>query len=127
MNVTFSTRLKTIITRTYTVGLCFEGADRKERRQNELRANKIIRGLQDQISEKINPEKMDETLELVGREGSLSGTRGATTIAKHFGDRSNLGQVAYVTMLAAANGTLDRERKIQTFIEFLQGEPAAAV
>lgn len=127
MSEQLQTQLERIVKRTYTIGLRFEGATRKERRQNELRANDIVKGLQEAIGDKITPEKMDETLAIVRQDGNLSGAKGAAKLAAYFRDRSNLGQIAYVTMLAVANGTFDRERKIQQFISFLQEELTAAV
>jgi len=57
--------LETIVTRTYTTGLVFQGATRNERRQNEKKANEIILGLQQLINDKITADKMDQTLELI--------------------------------------------------------------
>ena len=120
-------QLEQTVKRTYTIGVRFEGSTREQRRQNELRANNIIKGLQQTIGEIITPAKMDEALEFIRQKGKMSGTKGAATLASYFKDRTNLGQVAYVTMLAAANGTLDRERKIRQFIQFLQEDQPAAV
>jgi hypothetical protein len=124
---TYSPPLKASVTRTYTTGLRFEGTSRKNRRTNEQLANTIVCDLQKQIRTKITPDKMDKTLDVVREQKDLSGTKGAAVIAKLFNDRSNLGQVAYVTMLAAAKGTLDREKKIKAFINRLETEPTAAV
>ncbi|MFX0183490.1 MAG: hypothetical protein ACFE95_10455 [Candidatus Hodarchaeota archaeon] len=115
------------VTRTYTIGAYFEGTTRKERRQNELQANNIIKDLQQTIGKIITPAKMDEAIKFVRQEGKMSGTKGAAKLAAYFKDRSNLGQVAYVTILAAANGTFDREQKIKHFIKFLQEYHSAAV
>jgi hypothetical protein len=121
------------IKRTYTIGVRLEGKTRKTRRKNELRANTIIKELQQAIRDKITPAKMDKALALVrqasqaSQEYSLSGTKEAAKLAAHFKDRSNLGQVAYLTMLNAAKGTIDRERKIKRFCLFLHEEPTAAV
>ncbi len=120
-------KLERPVKRTYTIGVRLEGTTRKQRRQNELRANEIIRDLQQTIGQLVTPTKMDETLRFVRQEKFLSGTKGAGKIATYFKDRSNLGQVAYVTLLAAANGILDRERKIQQFSTFLQEDQQAAV
>jgi hypothetical protein len=127
MSASQSSTLQSPVTRTYTTGLRFEGTDRKERRAKEQQANTIVRDLQKQIGEKITPDRMDETLDFVREQKNHSGTKGAAVLAKKFNDRSNLGQVAYLTMLAAAKGTLDREKKITTFIARLQEEPTAAI
>jgi hypothetical protein len=127
MSHVLQTKLKQRVNRTYTIGVRFEGTKRKERRKKELRANKIIKELQQTIREKITPTKMDETLALVRQEKNLSGTKGAAKLAAHFEDRSNLGQTAYLAMLAAANGTLDRERKIRHFCLLLEEKPVAAI
>ena len=127
MTAQLQAKLERTVKRTYTIGARFEGITRKHRRQNELRANNIIGELQQTIGAIITPTKMDETLEFVRQEKNMSGTKGAAKLAAYFRDRSNLGQVAYVTMLAAANGTLDRERKIRQFCTFLQEDQPAAV
>ena len=121
------TTLETIVTRTYTVGLVFQGATRTEQRKNEKKANEIVRGLQQLINDKITAEKMDQTLELIRQEPTWQGTTGAAKIAAYFNDRSNIGQVAYLTMLNAAKGTIDKERKISCFINKLSEEPLSAV
>ncbi len=120
-------KLERKVKRTYTIGARFEGTTRVKRRQNELRANDIIRELQQTIGDIITPKKMDEALKFVRQKRKMSGTQGAAKLATHFKDRSNLGQVAYVNMLATANGTLDREQKIQQFCKFLQEDKSAAV
>jgi hypothetical protein len=122
-----SSTLQASVTRTYTTGLRFEGTNRKDRRTKEQQANAIVRDLQKQIGKKITPDRMDETIDFVREQKNHSGTKGAAVLAKKFNDRSNLGQVAYVTMLAAAKGTLDREKKLQVFINRLQEESTAAI
>lgn len=120
-------KLTTHVTRTYTTGLRFEGNNRKDRRNNELQANTIICELQQQIRNKITEEKVDSTLDIVRHQPQLQGTKGAAVLAKKYKDRSNLGQVAYLTLLNAAKGAIDREKKIATFINRLQQEPSAAI
>ena len=120
-------KLERRVKRTYTIGARLEGITRKQRRINELRANDIIRELQQTIGNIITPTKMDETIQFVHQEKNMSGTKGAAKLAAYFEDRSNLGQIAFVTMLAAANGTLDRERKIRQFCTFLQEDQPASV
>ena len=127
MSSTQSSTLQASVTRTYTTGLRFEGTSRKDRRAKEQQANTIVRDLQKQIGKKITPDRMDETIDFVREQRNHSGTKGAAVLAKLFNDRSNLGQVAYVTMLAAAKGTLDREKKIQAFINRLEEESIAAI
>jgi len=127
MSSSQSSTLQASVTRTYTMGLRFEGAIRKDRRAKEQHANTIVRDLQKQIGKKITPERMDETLDFVREHKNHSGTKGAAVLAKKFNDRSNLGQVAYLTMLAAAKGTLDREKKLQVFIKRLEEESTAAI
>ena len=127
MSANQSLTLQSPVTRTYITGLRFEGTTRKDRRAKEQQANTIVRDLQKQISEKITPNKMNETIDFVRKQKNLSGTKGAAVLAKMFNDRSNLGQVAYVTMLTAAKGTLDRQKKITAFIARLQEEPTAAI
>ena len=127
MSSSQSSTLQASVTRTYTMGLRFEGAIRKDRRAKEQHANTIVRDLQKQIGKKITPERMDETLDFVREQKNHSGTKGAAVLAKKFNDRSNLGQVAYLTMLAAAKGTLDREKKLQVFIKHLEEESTAAI
>jgi len=127
MSSSQSSTLQASVTRTYTMGLRFEGAIRKDRRAKEQHANTIVRDLQKQIGKKITPERMDETLDFVREQKNHSGTKGAAVLAKKFNDRSNLGQVAYLTMLAAAKGTLDREKKLQVFIKRLEEESTAAI
>jgi hypothetical protein len=127
MSHLLQSKLERQVKRTYTIGVRFEGTTRKKRRHNELRANTIIRELQQAIGKKITPTKMDETLDLVRQEKKLSGTKGAAKLAAYFKDRSNLGQIAYLTILAAANGTHDRERKIKHFCQFLHDESTAAI
>ncbi len=89
MSEQLQAQLERIVKRTYTIGLRFEGATRKERRQNELRANDIVKGLQEAIMDKITSEKMDETLALVRQDGNLSGVKGAAKLAAYFKDRMN--------------------------------------
>ncbi len=122
-------KLTTQVTRTYTTGLRFEGNNRKDRRNNELQANTIICELQQQIRKKITEEKVDSTLDIVRQQQQpqLQGTKGAAVLAKKYKDRSNLGQVAYLTLLNAAKGAIDREKKVATFIKRLQQEPSAAI
>ena len=122
-----SSTLQASVTRTYTTGLRFEGTNIKDRRAKEQQANTIVHNLQKQIGKKITPDRMDETIDFVREQKNHSGTKGAAVLAKRFNDRSNLGQVAYVTMLAAAKGTLDREKKLQVFINCLQEESTAAI
>ncbi len=122
-------KLTTQVTRTYTTGLRFEGNNRKDRRNNELQANTIVCELQRQIRKKITEEKVDNTLDIFRQQQQpqLQGTKGAAVLAKEWNDRSNLGQVAYLTLLNAAKGAIDKEKKIATFINRLQQEPSAAI
>ena len=122
-----SPTLQASVTRTYTTGLRLEGTTRKDRRTKEQQANTIVRDLQKQIGKKITQNRMDEALDFVREQKNHSGTKGAANLAKLFNDRSNLGQVAYMTMLAAAKGTLDREKKIQAFVNRLEEESKAAI
>ncbi|MHA2272833.1 MAG: hypothetical protein ACXACI_13285 [Candidatus Hodarchaeales archaeon] len=119
--------LETEVTRTYRVGMRFNGVSREERRHQEREANKIIRELQQAIREKITPERLDQTITLLREEPALKGTTGAAYVGAAIKDRSNLGQVTCLTMLNAAKGVLDRERKLETFLDLLENDPVARV
>ena len=127
MSTSLPLTLETPVTRTYTVGLRFEGHTRIERRANELQASMIIRELQQTVVEKITPGKMDCVLKLVRDQPTLTGTKGASRVAELYADRSNIGQVAYLAMLNAAKGVIDRELKLEAFLKLLSKEPFAAV
>ncbi|MFQ5976551.1 MAG: hypothetical protein ACE5OZ_00290 [Candidatus Heimdallarchaeota archaeon] len=119
--------LQAPVLRTYKVGLRFEGTTRELRRQNELTANQIIRELQQEARNKITTDRVDQAIELVRAHPEWEGTQGAAYLAKALDDRSNLGQATWLIMLNAAKGVIDRETKLQTFVDRLDTSPEAFV
>ncbi|MFQ5979051.1 MAG: hypothetical protein ACE5OZ_13070 [Candidatus Heimdallarchaeota archaeon] len=119
--------LQAPVIRTYQVGLRFEGSGRESRRQNELTANQIIRELQQEARNKITKDRIDLAIELLRAHPRWDGTKGAAHLAKAFGERSNLGQATWLVVLNAAKGVIDRESKLQTFLERLMESPEALV
>lgn len=117
--------LQTPVLRTYQVGLRFEGSARATRRQNELIANHIIREVQQELRNKITMERVDQAIELLRTHPEWEGTKGAAHLAQAIGERSNLGQATWLLVLNAAKGVIDREGKLQTFIERLEESPEA--
>ena len=115
--------LQAPVLRTYQVGLRFEGSTREARRQNEFTANQIIRELQQEARNKITTDRVDQTIELLRTHPEWEGTKGVAHLAKALGDRSNLGQATWLVVLNAAKGAIDRETKLQTFIERLDESP----
>ncbi|MFQ5976592.1 MAG: hypothetical protein ACE5OZ_00505 [Candidatus Heimdallarchaeota archaeon] len=119
--------LQAPVLRTYQVGLRFEGNGRASRRQNELVANQIIRELQQEARNKITRDRVDQAIELLRAHPEWDGTKGAAHLAKALGERSNLGQATWLIVLNAAKGVIDREAKLQTFLERLEESPEALV
>ncbi|MFQ5976812.1 MAG: hypothetical protein ACE5OZ_01620 [Candidatus Heimdallarchaeota archaeon] len=119
--------LQAPVLRTYQVGLRFEGSTRETRRQNELTANQIIRELQQEARSKITGARVDQAIDLLRTHPEWEGTQGAAHLAKALGDRSNLGQATWLVVLNAAKGVIDREVKLQTFLERLGESPEALV
>ncbi|MFQ5977215.1 MAG: hypothetical protein ACE5OZ_03660 [Candidatus Heimdallarchaeota archaeon] len=119
--------LQTPVLRTYQVGLRFEGSTRETRRQHELTANQIIRELQQEARKKITSERVDQAIELLRSHPEWDGTQGAASLAKALGERSNLGQATWLLVLNAVKGVIDREAKLQTFVERLDEAPEALV
>ncbi len=119
--------LQTPVIRTYQVGLRFEGQTRDVRRQQEVQANQIIRELQHTLHEKITAERAEQAITVLRRHPGWSGTTGAAKLAKVLADRSNIGQAAYLILLNAAKGVIDREQKLQVFLEFLRNDVDALV
>jgi 2-oxo-4-hydroxy-4-carboxy--5-ureidoimidazoline (OHCU) decarboxylase len=109
------------------MGLRFEGSTRVTRRQNELTANHIVRELQQKARNKITMDRVDQAIELLRAHPEWDGTQGAAHLAKALGDRSNLGQATWLIVLNAAKGVIDREAKLQTFVERLEESPEALV
>jgi 2-oxo-4-hydroxy-4-carboxy--5-ureidoimidazoline (OHCU) decarboxylase len=109
------------------VGLQFEGNTRATRRQNELTANHIIRELQQEVRDKITRDRVDQAIELLRAHPEWDGTKGAAHLAKALGERSNLGQATWLVVLNAAKGVIDREAKLQTFVERLMESPEALI
>lgn len=56
-----SKQLNQEVTRTYQVGIRFEGVSVKERRTNELIAAKVVRNYQHELYHKITPERISIT------------------------------------------------------------------
>ncbi|MFQ5976928.1 MAG: hypothetical protein ACE5OZ_02205 [Candidatus Heimdallarchaeota archaeon] len=119
--------LQAPVLRTYEVGLRFKGSTRETRRQNELTANQIIRELQQEARNKITRARVDQTIELLRAHPEWDGTQGAAHLAKALGDRSNLGQATWLVVLNAAKGVIDRETKLQTFLDRLEESSEALV
>ena len=86
--------LSSPVLRTYEVGVRLEGSSRTIRRENERRATQIIRALQQELRERVTPERVDQALAYLRTNSKLSGTTGAAHLAKLMQDRSNLGQAA---------------------------------
>jgi hypothetical protein len=70
---------------------------------------------------------VDQAIELLRDHPDWDGTKGAAHLAKALGDRSNLGQATWLVVLNAAKGVIDREVKLQTFLERLMDSPEAVV
>ncbi|MFQ5977222.1 MAG: hypothetical protein ACE5OZ_03695 [Candidatus Heimdallarchaeota archaeon] len=119
--------LQAPVLRTYQVGLRFEGNTRVARRQNESAANQIIRDLQQELRNKITMERVDQAIDLLRTHPEWDGTKGAAHLAQALGERSNLGQATWLLVLNAAKGVIDREAKLQTFVERLEESPEALV
>ncbi|MHA2494667.1 MAG: hypothetical protein ACXAEI_04200 [Candidatus Hodarchaeales archaeon] len=117
--------LQAPVLRTYQVGLRFEGSRRETRRQNEGTANQIIRELQQEARDKITMGRVDQAIELLRTHPEWDGTKGAAHLAKALDERSNLGQATWLVVLNAAKGVIDREAKLQTFVERLEESPEA--
>jgi hypothetical protein len=70
---------------------------------------------------------VDQAIELLRSRPKWDGTKGAAHLAKALGERSNLGQATWLLVLNAAKGVIDREAKLQTFVERLDESPEALV
>ncbi|MFX1512048.1 MAG: hypothetical protein ACFFCQ_05645, partial [Promethearchaeota archaeon] len=115
------------VLRTYEVGLRFEGLSCTTRRKNQRRAIQIIKTLQQELWERLTPERVDQALTYIRTNPKVSGTTGAAHLAKLIQDRSNLGQAAWLLLLNAVKGVLDREKKLQLFLDLLVDNPTATV
>ena len=115
------------VLRTYDVGVRFLDIDRKERRKAEIKANAIIKELQQEAFSRITPVTVEKTLQMVRADKTITSLFGVSTLTKTTGDRDNLSQISYIQLLGRAESTVENEQKAKKFISFLQEHPAEAV
>jgi len=120
-------QLNRTVSRTYRMGIQFNGANAKERRKHEDQAVEIVRGYQQQLYEKLTPEKVKLALFEVKQNPSLSGTKGSAILRKKLGDCTNLGEAAYLPLLESVKGTIVREKKLQKAFDLLKDDPSSAL
>ena len=115
------------VTRTYDVGIRYQGETREKRRINKEKVNEIVSFLQHQAFDKITADKVEKALELVRENPKWSGTHGAAKLAFQLKDRSNIGQASYLALLNACKGTFECEKKYEQFLRLLEEEPREAL
>ena len=118
---------QTLVTRTYQMGVRFEGT-REERRKDEKEANQRIKGLQVQQEDIIRDKKaINAAMVLARTDPNLNAKMGASSISKITRNSRNITQSAYYWLFVAAKGTVDREKKVEDFFNQLLQRPEQAV
>ena len=118
---------QTLVTRTYQMGVRFEGT-REKRREDEIEANQRIKGLQVQQEDIIFDKKaINAAMVLARTDPNLNAKMGASSISKITRNSRNITQSAYYWLFVAAKGTVDREKKIEDFFNQLLQRPEQAV
>lgn len=115
------------VTRTYTVGLRFQGQDRTERRKNEIRANQILTDLQHEAFDLVEPHWFDVARNVCQDHPDRSGTYLSSHLGKKLHEQSNLGQVSRLQVVQMTQGVLDREDKFRKFLSLLDDHPDEAL
>ncbi len=116
-----------LVTRTYQMGVRFEGT-REKRRKNEMEANQRIKGLQVQQEDIIRDKKSIKAAMVLARtDPNLNAKIGASRISKITSNQRNITRSAYYWLFVAAKGTVDREKKAEEFFDQLLQRPEQAV
>lgn len=115
------------VTRSYVVGLTFPGETAQQRRERELFAAAIVLGYQQELYQKLTPERVQQACGIVKEQPYLSGTRGSASLRRELGDCSNLGEAAYLPLLQAIKGMFSQQEKLYRFFELLEGRPQELV
>lgn len=104
---------------TYEVDLIFKGSTVIERRYQERQTHDIIQYLQQFQRDKLTDQVVDTAIQTLCAKDEIHGTFASAKIAKAVGDRSNLGQSAYLYLANAVTGYLDRITKADAFLTWL--------
>ena len=115
------------VMRTFDVGIRFLSKDRKIRRQLEIKANAIIKELQEQAFSRITPQNTQIALQAIREHPEWKGVRGVAELADQLDDRRNLSQCTYFHLLGRCETTVKTERKAQFFIDLLNDHPREAL
>ncbi|MCG3254909.1 MAG: hypothetical protein KAU62_02390, partial [Candidatus Heimdallarchaeota archaeon] len=93
---------QTLVTRTYQMGVRFEGT-REDRRKDEKEANQRIKGLQVQQEDIIRDKKaINAAMVLARTDPNLSAKMGASSISKITRNSRNITRSAYYWLFVAA-------------------------
>ncbi len=122
-----SKQLNQQVTRTYQVGMRFEGNSGKERRTNELKVARIVRNYQHELYHKITPKRVEIALKYVKENPELTGVQGVARLRPLLNDCSNLGEAAYLPLLEAVKGTIIRQKILQKAFEIQTQVPTTMV
>jgi len=113
------------VVRSYRVGLHFKG---NKPREEEKKASQYVRGHQQIVQDKIIDNNLvDLAYDLLDTNPDFSGNMGAAHLAAKSGDRSNIGQVSSTYAIAAVNGAIDREHKLEYLFKLFEEHPKEAI
>ena len=113
------------VTRSFEVGVQFQGESKRERLNARFLANDIVRQLQRESYNNLTPEVVIRADAIVRANPKLKGTRGSTKIRNTLGKgySSNLSESYYLYLLNALKNMHRNEEKLTQFISLFSEHP----
>ena len=108
------------VTRSFKMGVRFQGESLQEKRALEREANQRVKGLQIQQESMIYNNTAREAALNIARNSTRSSKFASQKIAKITKNGSNLGKSAYFLLHAASKAVIEKEKKAIYLIELLQ-------
>ncbi len=118
---------QTLVTRTYQMGVRFEGT-REKRRIQEKEANQRVKGLQVRQEDLIHDKKaINAALSIARNEPKMPNMVGLTNIKRITKKSPSIADSAYTYLFLAAKGTVTLERKVEVFFDLMSNWKEQAI
>ena len=108
------------VTKTFGVGLRFDGSSKQARHQQGKKANQVLLYWSKRQQSLLNSENAQHGYEILQEQPELSGVQGTALLAAGLQDRSNIGQSAYLQLLTALKNSFQQEDRFKYALNVFQ-------